>query len=146
MIGKHHGPQTAYTSRPHTALTAGQNWPMNVREVLARNLNGLMERHPRIGSQKLLFAASGVPTSTVGRLRRGEVAATLDTVEALARAFRVSIPDLLDARLLARLGNQPVGEVRQRQAVLAAEILAADLNEHQIAILENTLAALRSSR
>jgi transcriptional regulator with XRE-family HTH domain len=117
---------------------------MNARQVLARNLTALMDRYPDIGSQKLLFKTTGVATSTVGRIRRGEVAATLDNIEALAKAFRLTVSQMLDPRLTRSLEGLPPTETRALAAALAAEIQDANLSDAQLSILANTLAAMRS--
>lgn len=121
-----------------------QNWPMHAREVLASNLKMLMERYPEIGSQKLLFKTTGVTTSTVGRIKRAEVSATIDNIEALAKAFKVQVSDMLDPRLRDRIVGKGELSARGQAAALAAEIQEANLNEKQLTILANTLAAMRS--
>jgi transcriptional regulator with XRE-family HTH domain len=122
----------------------GQNWPMSARKTLAKNLTALMESFPEVGSQKLLFKTTGVTTSTVGRIKRAEVAATIDNVESLAKAFHLSTSQLLDPRLLESLKLMAHRSSANRAAALAQEIQEADLSETQLTILSNTLAALRS--
>jgi transcriptional regulator with XRE-family HTH domain len=64
-------------------------------EILAANLNRLMDNHPILKSNKALGSREGLSTGTVGRVRNCEVSPTLDTVEALAEAFSISPLDLL---------------------------------------------------
>jgi transcriptional regulator with XRE-family HTH domain len=117
---------------------------MNARQVLARNLRLLMDRYPDIGSQKLLFKTTGVTTSTVGRIRRGDVSATIDNIEALAKAFKLTVSQLLDPRLPKLLDDLPPVESRERASAIAAEIQDSNLSDAQLTILANTLAAMRS--
>lgn len=65
-----------------------------LRLVLAEKLRYLMETTP-LTSQRKVGDASGVAQSTVGRILAGDVSATLDNVEAIANAFRVSPVNLL---------------------------------------------------
>lgn len=121
-----------------------QNWAMNARDVLANNLRLLMEQFPAIGSQKLLFKTTGVTTSTVGRIKRAEVSATIDNIESLAKAFKIPVFEMLDPRLPGRVTGMGEPSVREKAAALAAEIQESNLNENQLTILANTLAAMRS--
>ena len=118
---------------------------MSARDVLATNLNALMDRYPDLSSQQRLFRITKVATSTVGRMRRGEVSATIDNVESLAKAFHISVSEILDPKLPLRLGTLGQMSVKNKTIELAAEIQLADLNEKQLLILANTLAAMRSS-
>ena len=126
------------------SLFVSQNWSMDAKHVLAANLAMLMERFPEIGSQKLLYKTTGVATSTVGRIKRGEVSATIDNIEALAKAFKIQVFEMLDPRLRERIKGMGAPNVREQAAALAAEIQDANLNEKQLNILANTLAAMRS--
>ena len=118
---------------------------MSGRDVLARNLSFLMDRYPDVGSQKLLFKLTGVTTSTVGRIRRGEVSATIDNVEALAKAFKISLPELLHPKLPEQHGGLKDPTLRDKAMSLATDIETANLSESQLIILANTLAAMRST-
>jgi hypothetical protein len=60
--------------------------PQDLRKVLADNLNDLMGKHQLNNIQ--VETASGVGRNTVKRVRRQMVAANLDTVQALADAFK----------------------------------------------------------
>lgn len=73
-------------------------------EVLAVNLNRLMENHPVLRSNKALGAREGLSTGTVGRVRNCEVSPTLETVEALANAFSINPIDLLRGSESGQLG------------------------------------------
>jgi transcriptional regulator with XRE-family HTH domain len=117
---------------------------MSAREILSSNLKLLMDSYPEIGSQKLLFKTTGVTTSTVGRIKRAEVSATIDNIEALAKAFKITAYDMLDPRLRERIKGTGEPSAREQAAALAAEIQDANLNEKQLTILANTLAAMRS--
>lgn len=54
-----------------------------------------MEKTPALDTQVKLAKRSGIAQSSVGRILRGEVAATLDNIEAIATAFGVSADFLL---------------------------------------------------
>lgn len=62
---------------------SGQKLP----EVLARNVRRYMDKDSSISRQELLEAKSGLGQSTISRVLNAGGAATLDTVEALARAI-----------------------------------------------------------
>lgn len=47
-------------------------------------------------SQEVLANEADVPISQIGRIERGEINATLSTLDAIAGAFRVSVSVLLD--------------------------------------------------
>lgn len=54
-----------------------------------------MDRSADLQSQPRVAARSGIGQSHIGRILRSESAATVDVIEALARAFQVSPGDLL---------------------------------------------------
>ncbi len=79
------------------------------REVLAENLNRLMDASRDLRTVKQLSARSGVSTGTIDRIRRHEVAAGIDNVGQLAQAFdlepwQLMVPDLepTNAPMLAK--------------------------------------------
>ena len=117
---------------------------MQASKVLAQNLNNLMERFPDVGSQKLLLKTTGVTTSTVGRIRRAEVSATIASIEAIAKAFKIPLFHMLCPRLPSRLGVLKYQSAMEKAAELAARIQEADPTDKQIAILTNTLDAIQS--
>lgn len=118
---------------------------MAARDVLGANLTALMLATPALGSQGLLNKKSGVPTSTIGRIRRAEVAATVDNVEELARAFKLSAADLLDPLLPKRLKLTvpSSGEDPARAYELAEQVRLGPWTAQQLTLIETTLAALR---
>lgn len=67
--------------------------PTELRGVLADNLEQLMERNG--WNDYRVAAESGVGRNTVARVRKRTVAANLDTVQAIARAFEVQPAVLL---------------------------------------------------
>ncbi len=68
----------------------------NVREILAANLRALgRQRRDELGSQPKVAARAKVGQRTVGRAMKGEVAATIDSVERLARACGIEVWQLL---------------------------------------------------
>lgn len=67
------------------------------RSVLARNIRELMvRRYPDAGDKvRTMAKAAGVSLSTAQRILKEEVGATIDTIEALAEAFDVSVYQLM---------------------------------------------------
>lgn len=93
----------------------------NTREVLARRVRQLMDASPALDTQDKLAARCGIAQSTVGRILRCEVAATLDNVQALARAFGVPPGELVGPREQLReldrlLAMLPAEEVEKIEA------------------------------
>ena len=72
--------------RPSHALT----------QILAANVRSL--RSARNLSQEALADACNLHRTYVGSVERGERNVTLSTLETLARALRVTVPDLLTDR------------------------------------------------
>lgn len=68
---------------------------MRPRDILAANIKALIERHPSYGSPPELVKASGIPNGTLGRIRKAEVATTVDNLQGLAKAFKVEPWELL---------------------------------------------------
>ena len=66
--------------------------PRTARDILARRIKAL--RAERDWSQDELAAASGLHRAYVGTIERCEKSVTIDTVEKLAKAFKVPIADL----------------------------------------------------
>lgn len=65
--------------------------------VVAQNIARMMAQRADLNSQPKLASATGLGQSTIGRVLRGEVAATLDSIEAIAKAFGISPAELLAA-------------------------------------------------
>lgn len=72
------------------------------RALLANNVKFLMATNPDLSNQTKLSARSKVGQTTVGRLLRCESDTGIETIAALAKAFRLGITDLLDPDLIAR--------------------------------------------
>lgn len=66
-----------------------------LKEVLAQRLRALMAATPSLDTQVKLAQRSGVAQSTIGRILRAEVGATLDVIESVAQAFGLDGADLL---------------------------------------------------
>jgi len=63
-----------------------------IRNIVARNLAALMSQHSHLNSQaKVAGQSDAVSSATVGRICRGEVDATIETIGALANVFQVPI-------------------------------------------------------
>lgn len=65
-----------------------------VREIFARRVREL--RTERDWSQDDLAAASGLHRAYIGTIERCEKSVTLDTVEKIAKAFKVPIKELFE--------------------------------------------------
>lgn len=83
---------------------------MKLRELLARRLRELMDARPDLDTQMKVAAKSKLGQSTIQRILSDQQAATVDVVEALAKAFGISPVELLiddrkDAQLLLALGK-----------------------------------------
>jgi transcriptional regulator with XRE-family HTH domain len=77
---------------------------MELRERLADRLRDLMDAHPNLDTQTKLAAHSRVSQSTIQRLLALEQSATIDVLDRIAKAFRMSaweliIPDLQSAKM-----------------------------------------------
>jgi len=68
---------------------------MKLRQVLAKRLRDLMERTPGLSTQVQVSEAAGVAQTTVSRILKSQVAATLDNVESLATVFGITPSELL---------------------------------------------------
>ena len=66
-----------------------------IEQVFAANLNRLMESDHNLNTVKKLANSAKVATGTIDRLRRGEVSARLDSLNAIAGAFDLSAWQLL---------------------------------------------------
>lgn len=71
--------------------------------MLAANLNALMAARPDLSSSDAVAQRSGVGKTNVHRMRKATNAAQIDTVGAVASAFRLRACDLLDPGLAARV-------------------------------------------
>lgn len=139
---------------------------MDAVKALSANLDALMRAEPALDSQYRLGTKAHVPPTTVGRVRRGEVAAQVDTVDRLASAFKLRACDLLDPGLKERLARgQPLrmSEVRppamsdedwarlspRTRALIedvARRALSAELSDDDIRLLHDTAERLSSPR
>lgn len=78
---------------------------MSIIDVFAKNLGALMSAHQDLDSHSRLGAAAGLGSTNIGRMKRGEVAAQIDTVEKVAKAFRLRACDVLDPELPRRMAR-----------------------------------------
>ncbi len=58
------------------------------RQVIATNLRKLMEKNKH--SNCYLHRTTGLSQSTIGRVLKGEIATTVDTLDALAKVYGLS--------------------------------------------------------
>lgn len=61
------------------------------KEIVAKQLDKLMDAVPALGTQQALAKKSGVGQTTIGRIRRGEVNPTSENMKAIADAFGVPV-------------------------------------------------------
>lgn len=101
------------------SLTRKKKTPSELREVLAQNINRLMEqRYKEVGDRpKALAKDAGVSLSTVQRTLSRASGATIDTVEAFSRVFGLAPYQLLMPGWLGVAATPPApsGPVRGRE-------------------------------
>ncbi|MGV6475379.1 LexA family protein [Azotobacter vinelandii] len=78
----------------------------STRQVLANNLKFLMAGSAELGTQTRLSERSGIGQTTIGRILRNETDAGVETVESLAKVFKLSTSDLIDPGLIRRLSGE----------------------------------------
>lgn len=79
---------------------------LSTRQILANNLKYLMSCSETLDTQKRLEKKSGVGQSTIGRILRGAADAGIDTVESLAKAFKLTALELLDPGLIDKTSGK----------------------------------------
>lgn len=67
----------------------------DVRQLVADRLSVLMKASPQLNTLKKLADKSHVPYSTIQRIKKAEVAATITSLDAIAGAFGLTAADLL---------------------------------------------------
>lgn len=81
-----------------------------------------MDAQKELDSQQKLGVAAGLGATNVGRFRRGDVAAQIDSVEKVAKAFKLRACDILDPDLLKRLAaGEPLRMGEPRPPVMPDE-------------------------
>lgn len=81
--------------------------PMNTRHILARNIKGLMANHPDLDNPRKLAARCSSPDRKIGHNTiermispdKSDVQPRLDSIVAVAHAFRLTADQLLSAAL-----------------------------------------------
>jgi predicted RecB family nuclease len=89
---------------------------MDARQILARNIRGLMANHPELDNARKLAARCSSPTRKIGHNTiermispdKSEVQPRLDTIVAVAHAFRLTADQLLSAALDPEKPNDSV--------------------------------------
>ena len=106
----------------------------NIKQVLADNINRLMGGNPDYDTTLKLAKRSGVGNGTVGRIRNAQVAATVDTIEAIAAVFRIkphellAEPDQPEVALQAAMTAGKTGQLLDLWRQLPAELQDDALN------------------
>ena len=77
---------------------------MKISKVISSNIDKLMKARPDLNTQEKLASKAGVSSSTIFRVRRGEVAITVDNLDSIAKAFGLEAKDLLSEKLLTAGG------------------------------------------
>lgn len=110
-MAKHVKPQKASRGWHNLEKSLRDTLMAPTRQLLANNLKFLMSGRPDLGTQqKLAEKTQGrVGQTTIGRILRCETDAGVDTVMELAKCFRLSISDMLDAGLIGRLSGSGSG-------------------------------------
>ena len=80
------------------------------RQILAENINRLMQSTLALNSNTKLVKRSGLGLGTMGRVRNAEAAATIDTLDRLAECFGVQPWQLLEPQDVTQLppAEQPL--------------------------------------
>ena len=68
---------------------------MNLRQILSRNLIALMESDANLDTLQKLADRTKLGHGTIDRVKKAQVAATIDTVECIAKAFNLEAWQLL---------------------------------------------------
>ena len=119
-----------------------------LRRVLAKRLRDLMDKRPDLETQEKVAKRSNVAQTTVGRILRGSVAATLDNVEAIAGAFGVPAASLLSEERTNPVLQYDVGKLeglpeadKGRIAAFIAFTLEqhSRLNQGQLSFVESRI-------
>lgn len=97
---------------------------MTLAEILAKNLSTLMAITDLNTDEKVAHR-SGVGRGTVDRLRKAEVSAKLETVEALAKGFGISAIYLLTDPFKMEAGVEHM-TVRQREWLALLDCLGSE--------------------
>lgn len=66
-----------------------------IADILATNVQRLLETHKTITSQEKLSARSGIGQSSISRIIRSETKTSVETISEIARAFGVPLQELL---------------------------------------------------
>lgn len=77
---------------------------MKISKIISSNIDRLMKARPDLNTQEKLASKAGVSSSTIFRVRRGEVAITVDNLDSIAKAFGLEAKDLLSEKLLTAGG------------------------------------------
>lgn len=89
--------------------------------LLAKNLKGLIDATAGLTEHSLSMLAD-VPKTTIRRMRLDEGAAQIDSVEKVAKAFKLRACDILDPDLLKRLAaGEPLRMGEPRPPVMPDE-------------------------
>jgi transcriptional regulator with XRE-family HTH domain len=106
---------------------------MRSRKTLAANVNALMATKPGLSSPRQVVKAGGATNGTLGRIRNGEVGASVDQLDQLARVFGVEpwqllVPNL-DPKSLPVLGGMPTQYRKLLEKVRVAAAQADDIEK-----------------
>lgn len=99
-------------THPQTVGNSGNNPNMDkpIRKVLADNLSALMASNPRFKSNQKLAAATKLGLGTITRVLNQDSAASIETVEAIAKRFGLTVSQLLNEELFGPKSSHAVGE------------------------------------
>jgi hypothetical protein len=94
---------------------------MDTTAILSENLKGLIDATTGLTEHSLSILAD-VPKTTIRRMRLDEGAAQIDSVEKVAKAFKLRACDILDPDLLKRLAaGEPLRMGEPRPPVMPDE-------------------------
>lgn len=111
----HHNPMSGILSIPCAGLRNRQNLGMRPKEILADNLNRLMQARPHLATNLKIVAQSGgrLSNGKLGRIRLGGKT-DIETIGELAEVFEVEpwqlLVEDLDPKALPQLTTTPLVE------------------------------------
>lgn len=136
---------SGYTNKPQMHSRLSHIRFMQLKDIVIANLSALMASRNDCSSQNSLAKKSGVSQSHVGRILRGESTPTVEMIEALARALRVTPAQLLTENLGRTEPNADQPPLSDEASNLLAVIQLLDAGGGQRAALQAAELLLRQA-
>lgn len=96
-------PDLQATNYPAQSVRYRSMLPTSIKAVLAQNLNSLMKQHPLLKDRFSLEKRSGVSARTIGSMKSGKGNPTLENIDAVARAYKLTPAEILSPSLKEQL-------------------------------------------